>query len=84
MFNIRLPITQARNIIMNAAATRNFLVVTALSLSGALLATVSTPSSSADADAVSVTWNAGSNAGFDLGANVDWSKVKQEPMSPTF
>jgi hypothetical protein len=84
MFNIRLPNIQARNIIMNTAATRNFLVVTALSLSGALFAMVSTSSSSADTSAVSATWNAGSNAGVDLGANVDWSKVKQEPMSPTF
>jgi hypothetical protein len=65
---------------MNTAAARNFLLVTALSLSGALFAMVSTSSSIADTNAVS----AGSNAAFALGANVDWSKVKQEPMSPTF
>jgi hypothetical protein len=65
-------------------AAKATMVVVALFVSGGILATNVSPVSSTKASAVTVTWNSGSNASFDLGANVDWSKVKQEPMSPTF
>jgi len=68
---------------MNKAA-RTVLVTVALLLSGGLLATNLTPNSSANTSAASPTWNAASGAGFDLGVNVDWSKVKQEPLPTTF
>jgi hypothetical protein len=42
------------------------------------------PNSPAKASAISPTWTTATSASFDLGANVDWSKVKQEPASPTF
>jgi hypothetical protein len=68
---------------MNKAA-RTVLVTVALLLSGGLLAMNMTPNSSTNASAVSPTWNAASGAGFDLGVNVDWSKVKQESQPSTF
>jgi hypothetical protein len=68
---------------MNKAA-RTVLVTVTLLLSGGLLAMTLTPNSSANTSAVSPTWNPAGGAGFDLGVNVDWSKVKQEPQPSTF
>jgi hypothetical protein len=68
---------------MNKAA-RTALVTIALLLSGGLLAMNLTPNASVKISTVSPTWNPVSSAGFDLGVNVDWSRVKQEPQPPTF
>jgi hypothetical protein len=68
---------------MNTAA-RNIMVAAALFLSGGLLAMTLNPASSADTSAISAVWNTQPTNSFDLGANVDWTKVRQEPKSPTF
>lgn len=65
-------------------AVKTALVTVVLLLSGGLLAMNLTPTSSVKIGVVSPTWNPVSSAGFDLGVNVDWSRVKQEPQPPTF
>lgn len=69
------------------AATRNILILIAASVCGLLFA-MNLPQSARVDNAVSVVGIAANPAGVsntsDLVSSVNWSKVKQEPMSPTF
>jgi hypothetical protein len=67
--------------IMKAAA-KNILVVIAASVFGLVLAMNLPQSTRVDNEVAPNLTSA--NSGSDLVNSVDWSKVKQEPMSPTF
>jgi hypothetical protein len=69
------------------APARNILILTAASVFGLLLA-MNPPQSTRVDSGVSpegiAAFLAGANNGSDLVSSVDWSKIKQEPLSPTF
>ena len=69
------------------AATRNVLIVIAASVFGLLVA-MNLPQGTRADNGVSPEWTAanlaGANNASDLVSSVDWSKIKQEPMAPTF
>jgi hypothetical protein len=72
--------------IMKAAA-RNVLIVITAAVIGLLLAMNLPQSPSVDNGVApeGIAANvAGANNASDLVSSVDWSKIKQEPMSPTF
>jgi hypothetical protein len=72
---------------MNTTA-RNTMVALALSVSGGLLAMNWAPNAAVDkgvvASAFPQTSSTSVNTISELVASVDWSKVKQEPLPPTF
>ena len=70
------------------AAERNVLIAIALFVLGLLLAMNWTPSTPVDKGIVSpvgIPANvASTSTSAELVSSVDWSKIKQEPMAPTF
>lgn len=70
------------------AAEGNVLIAIALFVLGLLLAMNWTPSTAIDKGIVSpagIPENlASTNTSAELVSSVDWSKIKQEPMAPTF
>jgi hypothetical protein len=72
---------------MNTAA-RNTMVALALSISGGLLAMNWTPNAAVGTGVVASAFPQASSTSVntisELVASVDWSKVKQEPLPPTF
>jgi hypothetical protein len=66
---------------------KDVLVLVAASTFGLVLAMTAPQSASADNGAALEGYSAtvtGANSQSDLVSSVDWSKIKQEPTSPTF